>query len=53
MDIPVRYQVRVPVLIKHLDWIGVFWRATMTSLMLYLFLFFYNRMEVRKLRPQG
>lgn len=53
MDIPVRYRVQVPVLIKHLDWVGVAWRATVTSLVLYLFLFFYNRLEVRKLRPQG
>lgn len=53
MDIPVRYQVQVPVLVKHLDWVGVVWRATVTSLVLYLFLFFYNRLEMRKLRPQG
>lgn len=50
MSVPVRYQIQVPVLIEHLDWIKVLYRGTLASIVLYLILFFYDRFEKRALR---
>ncbi len=52
LSIPVQYQVQIPVLLEHLDWVKVSYRATFTSLVLFVFLFFYDRLERRSQRHQ-
>lgn len=48
--IPVRYSVTVPVSWQHLDFVKIIWQASLISILLYIFLFFYNRYENRHSR---